>query len=111
MELPSRLRVEQVLPITADLLRDESHAGCVRKNLLRIHDVVIRDQIDGDRHSVSPVRLDGGRASGRIPAVVEHADVSEHGQELLARGQAVVVGKNIREPFPLGFSRCRTARC
>jgi hypothetical protein len=90
---------------------DESHAGCVRKDLLRKHDVVICDQIDGDRHSVSPVRLDGGRAGDRIAAVVERADVSEHGQELLAVWQAVVVSKNTREAFPLGFSRRRAAGC
>ena len=76
-----------------------------------MHDVVIRDEIGRNRHSVSPVRLDSGRAGARIPAVVERADVSEHGQEPLAVWQAVVVGKNTREPFPLGFSRCRAARC
>ena len=75
-----------------------------------MHDVVIRQKIGGDRHSVSPVRLDGGRAGGRIPAVVERADVPEHGQELLALWQAVVVGKNTCEPFPLGFSRRRASR-
>ena len=76
-----------------------------------MHDVVIRHKIGGDRHSVSPVRLDGGRAGGRIPTVVEGADVPEHGQELLALWQAVVVGKNTCEPFPLGFSRRRACRC
>jgi hypothetical protein len=72
---------------------------------------VIRDEIGGDRHSASPVRLDGGRAGGRIPAVVKRAGMSEHGQELLVVWQAVVVCKNTCKAFPLGLSCCRATRC
>ena len=76
-----------------------------------MHHVVIREQIDGDRDSVSTVRLDSRRAGCRISAVVERTDVSEHGQELLTLRQAVVVRQNIREPLPLGCGYGRAARC
>ena len=72
--------------------------------------MVIREQIDGDRHSVSPVRLDGGRTGDRITAVVERAGVSEHSQKLFAVWQAVVVGKNTREALPLGLGRPSSSR-
>ena len=79
LKFSSRSRGEPFFPTATDISRDESHACMVSKDLLRMHDVVIRHQIGGDRHSVSPVRLDGERARDWIAAVIKGADVPEHG--------------------------------
>ena len=76
-----------------------------------MHDVMIDEQIGGDRHAVVPVRFEGRRAGGRIAAVVQRAYVMHlHQQELLAPCWAVVVGQDSCEAFAFGVGRGGTTR-
>src|SRR5262245_40378810 len=66
-------------------------------------DMVIDEQIHGDRHAAASVRLESRRTSGWIPAVIEPAVVSDlHRQELFAPRRAPVVGEFALEASPFG---------
>ncbi len=111
LEFSRGRRVGQLFPVRADLGRHQPHACVIRQHLLRVHDMVIRDEIHGHRHAMAPEVVDRRRAGIRIPSVVERAHVPEHRQELLVVRQAIVIGENAREPCPLGLDRRGARAC